>query len=314
LRPAAVLPLPAALLPLAGACASLYAISKSPALAWSAAPPLPLRHSFPEAVAAAALSAAATRPPSARLCTAAERDSQRGRISFGDSQCPSNSFLSTVYETAIGCGRDSVIVNVGANKGYVVAEVLSIFAPQVCIGPVRLGKAIAQSGLAFNAVTGCGICNDCAADPAPSSAESCAGPPARVDIHAFEPVPDNVLMMRTLLAPMLEGAEAVSFTIHAVAVVRDAAAVTTVPFSNCRGGGEGCSIQSAAGEGTVNVPTASLDLWAQRELGASTTIDLLFIDAEGFDPDVLRGADTLLRAGRVRIRVRRVARGHGCGS
>ena len=274
--------------------ASIMTAASPPLASPPSAPPPWRRAPAPSA------SASPGAPPAARKCSAADREAQRGRISFGESQCPSSSFLNVIYETAVGCGRDALIVNVGANKGYVVAEVLAIFAPYAHVGPLRLGEAIARSGLQFNEKTGCGICDDCRSNPAASSAASCPGLPARVVVHAFEPVPDNVNIIRTQLEPMLAHVEDVSFTLHAVAVVRDATTVASVPFSNCRGGGEGCSIQSAANADTVDVPTASLDLWARRELNAAV-IDLLLIDAEGFDPEVMRGADMLLRSGRVRI-------------
>ena len=221
--------------------------------------------------------------------------------------------MNLLYETAIGCGRDALVVNVGANKGYVLAELVSIFAPQAGIGPIRLGEAYEEFGLTLNHFTGCGVCADCREDPAPSSAVMCVAAAgggggsvggallAQLTLHAFEPMPDNIHLLRSVVEPLLAIADGVSLKVHAAAVVSDAARVKSVPFQNCKRGEEACSISSAAGSNTVDVPTASLDLWAERELKGGAVIDLLFVDAEGYDPDVIRGASALLRSGRVRI-------------
>ena len=230
-----------------------------------------------------------------------ERDAQRTRISFSESRCPSSSFLNLVYETAIGCGHSTTFVNVGANKGYVVSEIVSIFAPHAHVGPVRLGAALHAYGLSLSNYTGCGVCEDCRSDPEPSSASLCNTPRAQLSIHAFEPVPETVLLLQSVLLPLLSGVEGVTFTLHAAAVVRDAESVTSVPFEVCTRGAEVCSIKPVSGGSTVNVPTASLDRWAASDLKNNESIDLLLIDAEGYDPDVLRGAHALLNSARVRI-------------
>jgi hypothetical protein len=73
-----------------------------------------------------------------------------------------------------------------------------------------------------------------------------------------------------------------------------------VRFSNCAGGGEGCAITSGAvGGGVVTVPAFSIDTWAEGE--GVRTIDMLFVDAEGYDPAVLRGARGMLEGGRVAV-------------
>lgn len=236
----------------------------------------------------------------ARTCSSAERDAQRDRINFSESRCPSSTFISLIYETAIGC-RDAVVVNVGANKGYVISEIAAIFAPQANVNPKRLGSAIHNFGLSLNNYSGCGVCNDCRSEPDASSASKCLGKPAHIAIHAFEPVPATVLLLRTALVPLLAEAPDISFTLHAAAVVRSAEITKSVPFEDCRHGDEVCSIKLVAGTKTVQVPTASLDLWASNELGNGVVIDLLLIDAEGYDPDVIRGAHSLLNSGRVRI-------------
>jgi FkbM family methyltransferase len=281
----------------------------------AAAPPAAphLRAHDALAVAAAAAAPPPPPPPPRAAGPAAPCAASRARLDFASSSCPSSDFFTELYNADFAC-KPAVLVDVGANKGYVVAEMLAIFAPALGVAPPALGAAIAASGAAFNEVTGCGICDDCKHTPPPSSAARCAAQ-ARVVVHAFEPVPDNVDMLNLRLGPLLRAAPgagaaaaaaaaAVSLHVHAAAVVEDASATPSVVVSNCRGGGEGCGVLGAgAAEGAdaVRVPAVSLDAWAAGAGVAS--IDLLFIDAEGADPLVLRGAAALLGAGRVRALV-----------
>ena len=220
---------------------------------------------------------------------------------FSDSSCPSSDFFTALYDAGLAC-KPATIVDVGANKGYVVAELLSIFAPQLGVNPPALGSAIAASGKAFNPFTGCGMCDDCTKSPPPSAAAACPGPPAPIVVHAFEPTEDAFSMLEVQLAGIVragDAAGAVTLHLHRRPVVEDQAAAPTALFTNCRGGGEGCSIVGSAVEGAVRLNTSSLDLWAAGE--GVGTVDVLVVDAEGFDPAVLRGGARMLAEGRVRV-------------
>jgi FkbM family methyltransferase len=231
-------------------------------------------------------------------CSTSQRDAQRGRISFEESCCPSSSFLNLLYETAFRCS-DVLILNVGANKGYVLAELLFIFAPRAKIGPIQLGHLIENYGVSLEDFSGCGVCNDCKHNPSSSSAAACSIHP-RIILHAFEPLPANVHLLKMTIEPLINSVENLSLTVHSKAIIGDAN-IKTVPFENCGIGIEWCSIKSAGGGNTINVEAASLDSWAAANLASDDVIDLLFVDAEGYDPDVLRGAHSLFSSGRVRV-------------
>lgn len=243
----------------------------------------------------AAAAAAAPRAP-------ADCGAQLAGFSTSESSCPSNDFFTDLYDAGFAC-RPATIVNVGANKGYALTEMLSIFAPLAGVGPRAQFNAIMASGKALNEFTACGMCDDCTKPPPPSTAAACPAPLAPITLHAFEPTSDAFGFLEGL-AGLVAGAGGpgahVRLRLHKAAVVENQTATPFVRFSNCAGGGEGCAITSAAaGDGVVTVPAFSIDTWAQDE--GVRAIDVLFVDAEGFDPAMLRGARGMLEGGRVAV-------------
>ena len=227
---------------------------------------------------------------------------QLAGFSTSESSCPSNDFFTDLYDAGFAC-RPATIVNVGANKGYALTEMLSIFAPLAGVGPRAQFNAIMASGKALNEFTACGMCDDCTKPPPPSTAAACPAPLAPITLHAFEPTSDAFGFLEGL-AGLVAGAGGpgahVRLRLHKAAVVENQTATPFVRFSNCAGGGEGCAITSAAaGDGVVTVPAFSIDTWARDE--GVLAIDMLFVDAEGYDPAVLRGARGMLEGGRVAV-------------
>lgn len=226
-------------------------------------------------------------------------------LDFSQSNCPTSDFFTALYDAGFAC-KPATLINVGANKGYLVAEMLAIFSPQSGADPIALGNGIRASGRADNEFTACGYCDDCKHMPPQSAAAACPGAPPRITVHAFEPVQGNFYFLENQLAPLLRADGPVSLTLHRAAVVENQTATPSVMFSDCTGGSEVCHIipnEAAVQEGykAVMVPTVSLDRFADSAgLGV---VDFLFVDAEGYDPSVLRGAGGLLGAGRVRALV-----------
>ena len=236
-------------------------------------------------------------------------EAQRAALSFKESSCPSSDVFTALYDAAFAC-VPSTILNVGANKGYFVAEILSIFAPFAGVTPFALGNAIAASNRAVSEHISCGVCDDCNNIPPPSAASSCSNwNNVSISIYAFEPVADNFRFLQEQLAPLIkdEFASNIHLNLHRVAVVQNQTETPSVLFTECKGGSEICHIVSsikAASDLIYNVSvvsTVSLDSFCiSHNLG---TVDLLLIDAEGFDPSVLRGASKILAAGQVRALV-----------
>ena len=232
----------------------------------------------------------------------ADCSAQLAGFSTSESSCPSNDFFTDLYNAGFAC-KPATIINVGANKGYVLTEMLAIFAPLVGVGPRAQYDAIMASGKAINEFTACGMCDDCKKPPPPSSAASCPAPLAPITLHAFEPTSDAFGFLEGLaglVAAAGDFAAHVHLHLHRAAVVENQTATPAVHFSNCAGGGEGCAITTGAvGGGVVAVPAFSIDTWARDE--GVRAISMLFVDAEGFDPAVLRGARGMLEGGRVAV-------------
>lgn len=134
-------------------------------------------------------------------------------------------------------------------------------------------------------------------------------------LHAFEPVTGNVDVLRSGLAVLLEEAQAklqeqepqgavgpVEFTVHPAAVVGDHA-LREITFGTCQAGIEKCGVGTDEGEGGAenlskgaSVAATTIDRWLAETpgMGADAVIDVLAIDAEGHDPEVLKGAQGLL--------------------
>jgi FkbM family methyltransferase len=239
--------------------------------------------------------------------------------------CPPREVLwPTLVTKGLSC-RALTIVNVGANKGYLLASLLDLLRPALGITPASLHAHLVTPAVAArqNLHDGCGFCNDCLEGHLPtaaSGARTCfsdAGellPPEAfpLTLHAFEATLSNAeLLDYGVLAMARESrnATALSTTLHRQAVVGDPA-VTVVQFGNCKAGVERCGVADAEKGflgatksdndiGTVSVPAVTLDAWAETE--GVTLIDLLAVDTEGMDPEVLKGASRLLESRRVRI-------------
>jgi FkbM family methyltransferase len=311
-----------ALLGLGGVC--LFALEVSLSSLPHAAPG---RAALPAAAAAAA--AAAQPAAAAYACRPHEIFAQ------------ASEFLRQPRETATGCPprelmwpllvgkglscRPLTIVNVGANKGYLIASLIDLIRPAMGITPASLHAHIKAPAVAErqNVHDGCGFCNDCLEGHLPaaqSAARACfsdAGAALPRDsfplaLHAFEPTTSNSELLDYGVFALLRAApnsSGVTAALHRQAVVGDPA-VTVVAFGNCKAGVERCGVADAGNGfvgatgtdtdiGNVNVPATTLDAWADLE--GVRGIDLLAIDTEGMDPEVLRGAERLLSQRRVRI-------------
>ena len=239
--------------------------------------------------------------------------------------CPPREVLwPALASKALAC-RPVTIVNVGANKGYLIASLFDLIRPGMGITPMALHAHLRTPGVAArqNLHDGCGFCNDCLEGhlPAlPSAARTCFSDVGQqlpreafpLTLHAFEPTLSNSELLDygvfALIAASPNGT-GVTARLHRQAVVGDPS-IAVVAFGNCKAGVERCGVADASNGnlgatasdhdiGTINVPATTLDAWAEIEqLGV---IDLLAVDTEGMDPEVLKGASALLSARRVRV-------------
>lgn len=182
-----------------------------------------------------------------------------------------------------------VVVDVGANKGYVIAQWLEmLLGTRTPFSPHNLGvwiysnHTVPSNGAWLN---WCGGCTECL-DPPPSIPESHRA--RDVKVYAFEPSVANYKWLR-------------SFFTNTTLVNLTNAAVSHTPsmayFPDGELGKETGKVLMEPKEGYVPVRVVNLDQHLQHE----TFLHILSTDAEGFDQDVAKGAHRFLSEGRVGV-------------
>lgn len=224
--------------------------------------------------------------------------------------CPGHEWWPAFAARAFAC-QDLTVLDVGANKGYLLAGLLDVFAPELGIYPASLHPAIQAAAAGLGNVHGdCGICDDCKDGPLLKFVpRACpGGMRPQLSFHAWEPMNANLALLRDGLGKLVasKNSPRVTLNVHHFAGVGDKS-ISHVDFGECPVGAEGCGIvtdkdgggQWGNSKATLKVPASTLDAWADAQ--GIQRFDVLCIDAEGMDPEVLRGAEGLLRAGRVRL-------------
>ena len=186
-------------------------------------------------------------------------------------------------------GAEWTMVDVGANKGYVIAEWLETLVEQTPFSPHNLGIGIFtnySSQVKYNVFMGlCGGCCECVGKPTqvPSSHRA-----SKVKVFGFEPSVANHKWLDTFF-----------FDKNVVEITH--AAVSSTPskayFPNNEFGVETGKVLSAPAPGYVPVNVVTLD----THLKGVDFIHVLSTDAEGFDQEVAKGAEGFLKNGRVGV-------------
>ena len=231
---------------------------------------------------------------------------ERGLTIAKRSKCPSNRWKDFVTESlvntssAIGGGAPLLYVNVGANKGFAVAEVLQRFHDDGGRTPSnrewhRSIKIIKPSGM-----FGCGMCSACK-DPKPELRHN-----RSVRVVAFELLKPNHLLLTKLFArhavPGVAIHAAVSNytgTAYAPTGVRTGQEWTSAEIGEQASAGSPSGTAHAARRGRAAVPSTTIDAWAARD--GLRRIDWLSIDAEGWDALILEGSAALLSSRSVEL-------------
>jgi hypothetical protein len=286
-------------------------------------------------------------PPLSAGCTPAQRDAQADAFrrstpgaNFMASACPSLSILAALA-AADGASDPSThashhpnrltLVNVGANKGYGVAEVAALWRPDLGINPAsvyaRLRAAHPGRDPADAAIRG--VCGD--GEEAVPDVATPPSPPPALTVHAVEPIPPNVDLLRALARDVAESVRAAGpaapparLFVHPGAVGPDPGARLGYDPAACEHvGHEACQMQVFR-PGLTPVTGWTLDaffeehglLWGVEEEGgvgggrggaswraarAGTVLAapappprsiLLKVDAEGYDGAILMNATT----------------------
>lgn len=112
----------------------------------------------------------------------------------------------------------------------------------------------------------------------------------RLRIHAFEPEPRNL----TLLRQNLQQNGITNVTVHAVAVADRAGTMQLFPYPEKNMGRH--SLVPQAGCAPIDVQTVVIDEFLESQRIQPEAVDFVKIDVEGYELPVLRGASRLLAA------------------
>lgn len=204
---------------------------------------------------------------------------------IGGTNCPADEFLTAlVLDLAAKSGEDLVIFDVGCNKGTDSVKWLDRKHP----GIRRKWMETIEELYDNTAWLACG--NDvAAAKAAPAPVPSGHG---SLRVVCVEPLPVNVELLHKVSAKVWAPGSGLTAAASELTVVASAAAEAK-GTSHMPAGLPPGSEAFGIGSGTVPVPVTTVDdLAAGPGLGS---VDVLQIDAEGWDAAVLRGAEKVLQ-------------------
>ena len=276
---------------------------------------------YPAPVGAASMSAYMRRmPPPSIGCTPAQRDAQAKAFTEANAQaggkyrassCPSIAILAALQAVDPSAGGMLDLVNVGANKGYGVAEVMALWRPDLGVTPKSVHADLKEAYPDANPRKILGVCWD-GNEVVPEPATTAALP--TLTVHAVEPLPVNVPLLQRLARSVLDARPSprARMTVHPGAVGPDAdAKLGYNPVSCAAVGGEACQMEPLR-EGLTAVTGWTLDsffeehsLFLQGPAGDHSAPGpvialtprprrsiFLKIDAEGYDGAILINSKT----------------------
>ena len=211
------------------------------------------------------------------------------------SACPANELWESVHLQMRKAGQTSfVLVDVGANKGYTSGDWLRIWKPALGISPKTIYDFYSQE---FSPKL-CGMCKECKMSYSFSN-EDWALESVDLTIHMVEPSPST----HEMLVKMKDRLDFKGFQIHRFAAYNES---TELEFVAAHAGWEVGAIAQGntatdylKSGSVVKVKAMKLDDWFQSS--QIHHVDILKIDAEGFDPLVLQGTQEFLRGQRASI-------------
>ena len=204
-----------------------------------------------------------------------------------------------------------MVLNVGANKGYLAAALLSRWRPASRASPAGV-RSLIGSVPGVHERNLCGICYDCR--EAVPSLPTTGTRQTTMSVHAVEPAQTNFRLLQRFAASLVSGAAAVNAsgaanvgadTSFPPLVVHEAAVsdyVGTARFADRGVGHEGSSLTNVGESTAATVRVTTVDaLVASGEvpLVPGAVLDMLVVDTEGDDARVLRGATATLNRTRL---------------
>ena len=193
--------------------------------------------------------------------------------------------------SALGGGGHWVYVDVGANKGYGISEMISMLTPVYPFSPDHIYRSLLgiyyKKGMPKSHF--CGMCCDCSR---PVFELPQAHQAASLKVFAF----DISTGCYEFLTHVFQNISGVNVTLAAISEV-DGSVMELPRISPFNEWGSLSDTNLTGEDGRVKISTKNLD----KALPDGLHVDYLSIDAEGFDSHVLEGAARLLTAQRVTV-------------
>jgi FkbM family methyltransferase len=279
-------------------------------------PPTPSRAPAPSQFHASSATKSGARrssfPASAPMaipnCTAKTAEVQAGAfysefLARGGMGCGTNDWMFLLRDSDFKSATPDththrVIINVGANKGYLAATILGLWLPQSGSSPTDL-RAFLDTRPEVGEKK-CGVCSDCDAKLPAAPVDTRSGVSISVEVHAIEPQPSNFALLTGYAALLKSRGYGDSFIPYNYGI---SSADGVGEFEERGAGDEGSSLgnKNRGSDKLVPVRLKSIDSFVKAHVdpSESTIIDILYMDTEGYDPAALAGAEATLSYTRV---------------
>ena len=204
-------------------------------------------------------------------------------------------------------------INIGANKGYLVSELLGHWAPWMRLNPQSLRELldtvpVKASSQPWGNREKCGVCTDCRTvitpAPKPPGGAPVAAPweawlatHVSVTVWAAEPAPVNVALLSAAAMNLTaSGHVAALVPVHCGLADFNGFAAFPDPPAGWETGSLDPESNAVWHLPVVNVSIVTLDSFYATHVDPAATcvMDILAVDTEGYDPAVLDGASKTL--------------------
>jgi FkbM family methyltransferase len=224
---------------------------------------------------------------------------------WSHSACPDQVWMENIhdiFDTAMKDGGHNtntpyLVLDIGCNKGYTSADFLDALSPGTDINPSSLVNSIRAVARDMNTKfdRDGGVCND-----SNKALNQDRQTKRKMEVHCFEPSPATYKMLIAVRSKLMpNGPGDAKWNIHNKGLHEVNGDMNWHPACASAVGDELCTIVADETEGAISVPVVTVDQFLKDtypQTGSTMPlVHMLKIDAEGLDPAVLSGSQSLLQ-------------------